>query len=94
MKQGGKMKYHSRFFRLENLVDKQECIPAVALQFLNGTVHWAGRIFPNEADFHKAVESTFRNEPSKPGPQVIVVTFWRDMQDYNLDILKGKHLSG
>ena len=88
------MKHHKRFLRLEKLVTKEECIPAIALQFLNGTIHWAGRIFPNKDEFNKAVENAFRNEPPKPGPRVIIITFWRKMDDYNLDKLRGKQVCG
>ena len=55
------MKYDKRLLRLEKLVKKEKCIPAVALRFLNGTIHWAERIFPTEAEFQKAVERAFRN---------------------------------
>jgi hypothetical protein len=66
----------------------------VAIRFLNGTIHWADRIFPNEADFHKAVENTFRNEPPTPGPRVLVINFCRKMKDFNFDKLRGKQVFG
>ena len=94
MKQGGEMKYDKRFNRLEKLVKKEECIPAVALRFLNGTIDWADRIFPNEDEFHRAVEIAFSSEPPKPGPRFIIITFWRKMKDYNLDKIRCKQEPG
>jgi hypothetical protein len=88
------MKHHKRFLRLEKLVTKEECIPAIALKFLNGTIHWADRIFPNEADFHKAVEIAFRNEPPAPGPRIVVINFCRKMKNFSLDTLRCEQGSG
>jgi hypothetical protein len=84
------MQFHIRFLRLEKLLKKKEGIPAVALRFLNGTIDWADRIFPNEEEFYKAVERAFRNEPPAPGPRVVIITFRRNMKDFSLDTLRCK----
>jgi hypothetical protein len=94
MKQGEKMKYHKRFLRLEKLAKEEDRIPAVAIRFLNGTIAWDDRVFPNEDEFNRAVERALRNEPPAPGPQVVVITFWRKMKEYSLDKLRGKQVFG
>jgi hypothetical protein len=88
------MKHHKRFLRLEKLVTKEECIPAIALQFLNGAIHWADRIFPNEEEFSKAVEIAFRNEPPSPDPRLVIINFCRNMVDCNLDKIRCEQVSG
>ena len=88
------MKYQERLLRLEKSVKKEGGIPRVAIRFLHGAIDWDDRIFPNEKEFSKAVDRAFRNEPHRPGPQVLIITFRREMKEYSLDNLRSKQVSG
>jgi len=59
------------------IIQKKE-IPAIAIKYLDGSIDWADRIFPNEEEFHKAVERAFKDEPPSPGPDVILIPFLRE----------------
>jgi hypothetical protein len=75
------MKFVKRLRRLENVLQKKEGFPAIAIQYLNGKIDWAGRIYQNDEEFHTDVDRKFQNEPPTPGPRVILIKLWRDMKD-------------
>jgi len=72
------MKFVKRLRRLENVLQKKEGFPAIAIQFLDSTIDWAGNIYQNEEEFHTDVDRKFQNEPPTPGPRVLVIRFRRD----------------
>jgi hypothetical protein len=75
------MRFEKRIQNLEkDLLQKKE-MPAIAIKYLDGNIDWAGRIFPNDEEFHKDVERVFKNEPPTPGPDVIVINFRREMKN-------------
>jgi hypothetical protein len=55
MKQEGVMKYNKRLLKLEKLAITEECIPAVAIRFLDGKISWSDHIFTSEDEFNRAV---------------------------------------
>ena len=72
------MRLKKRLQKLEKDIIQKKEIPAIAIKYLDGIIDWADRIFPNEEEFHKAVERAFLNEPPSPGPDVILINFWRE----------------
>jgi hypothetical protein len=75
------MRFEKRIQNLEkDLLQKKE-MPAIAMKYLDGNIDWAGRIFPNEKEFHTAVVRAFKDEAPSPGPDVIVINFRRKMKN-------------
>lgn len=75
------MRLKKRIKNLEKDIIQKKEIPAIAIKYLDGIIDWADRVFPNEEEFHKAVERAFKDEPPSPGPDVILINFWREMKD-------------
>ena len=75
------MRLKKRIQNLEKDILQKNEIPAVAIKYLDGNIDWADQIFPNEEEFHKAVERAFRDKPPRQGPNVIVINFQREMKN-------------
>ena len=65
------------------MTDQKKDIPAVAIKYMDDKKCWDDRIFPNDEEFHKAVEIAFLNEPSSPGADLILINFGREMKNIN-----------
>jgi len=54
------MRLKKRLQKLEKDIIQKKEIPAIAIKYLDGSIDWADRIFPNEEEFHKAVDRAFK----------------------------------
>ena len=75
------MRLKKRIKNLEKDILQKKDIPAIAIKYLDGNIDWADQIFPNEDEFHEAVERAFKDELPSPGPDVIVINFQREMKN-------------
>ena len=85
------MKIINRLNRLEKQTQSEEEGPGrVAMKFNGGQITWNNKIFHDDESFRADVEEFFKNVPPPPqGPRLIMIRFWRDINDINL-IKSGK----
>jgi hypothetical protein len=78
-----KMKIIKRLKRLQKQIPSNERGPErVAIKYNGGEITWNNKIYYDDESFHNAVESYYKTAPPPAqGPRVIVIRFWRDIND-------------
>jgi hypothetical protein len=71
------MNLKKRLGRLEDMVGRNDRLPGVAIEYINGTVSWNDRLFPDDSSFQKAVLLAFKDVPISDGPKVIKIKLYR-----------------
>lgn len=77
------MKIIKRLKRLEKQIPSKGKVPGgVAIEYNGGEITWNDKIYYDDEAFHNAVELYYKNVPlPEQGPRVIVIRFWRDIDD-------------
>lgn len=76
------MNLKKRLSRLEDMVGQNNRPSGVAIEYLDGTIHWNDRLFPDDATFQKAVLLAFKDVPISDGPNVIKIKMHREKRIY------------
>ena len=85
------MKIIKRLNKLEKQIPSEEKGPGgVAIKYNGGEITWNNRIYYDDESFHNAVESYYKTAlPPAQGPRVIMIRFWRDINDIK-SVMPGK----
>ena len=76
------MRIISRLGKLEKQAQIKKVGPdAIAIKYNGGEINWNNHIYCDEEDFHSAVNLFFQDSPPTPGPRVLLIRFWREMND-------------
>jgi hypothetical protein len=81
MIEGGAMRLVEKVKRLEKNIYSNDEPLRLAIRYLDGKILWNDQVWENEKAFSKALDVTFKDQPQKGVPRVIIVSYYRELSE-------------